>query len=57
MRKIIFIFLAFLFLTNASNAKVASDQIEKDKKNSIYNGKQPLSISVLFRLIEIFPCK
>ena len=37
--------------------RFASEQIEKDKKNNRYNGRQPLSISVLIRLIDVFPCK
>tara|TARA_Y100001958_G_C20914998_1_gene331566 strand:+ start:89 stop:472 length:384 start_codon:yes stop_codon:yes gene_type:complete len=37
--------------------RFASEQIEKDKKNNKYNGRQPLSISVLIRLIDVFPCK
>ena len=37
--------------------RFALEQIEEDKKNERYNGEQPLSITLLFRLIKIFPCK
>ena len=37
--------------------RFASEQIEEDKKNDKYNGRQPLSISILIRLIDVFPCK
>ena len=37
--------------------RFASEQIDKDKNNDKYNGRQPLSISILIRLIDVFPCK
>ena len=37
--------------------RFASEQIEKDKNNNRYNGRQPLSISILIHLIDVFPCK
>ena len=37
--------------------RFASEQIEEDKKNNKFDERQPLSITILIRLISIFPCK
>ena len=34
-----------------------SEQIEEDQRKNNYNGSQPISITILLRLVKIFPCQ
>ena len=56
-KKEIFCLPSNLGLNVENYMRFASEQIEEDKKNNKFDERQPLSITILIRLISIFPCK
>ena len=56
-KKEIFCLPSNLGLNVENYMRFASEQIEEDKKKNKFDERQPLSITILIRLISIFPCK